>query len=126
MGTRNVSRRGFLTAAAAAVLGAQSTAFAGKRGMAPRRISPNEKLNIAAIGVGGMGKTNTKNCSGENIVALGDVDNVYAAEPFAMYPRAKRFRDYRTMSPMWGDCPTLSVIFEGRPHVYCRIRSRVV
>lgn len=102
MGMKNISRRGFLTAATVAALGAQSTAIAGKKRKAPRRISPNEKLNIATIGVGGMGKANTKKCRDENIVALCDVDDVYAGETFAAYPKAKRFRDYRTMFDQMG------------------------
>jgi hypothetical protein len=34
---------------------------------------PSEKLNVAGIGIGGMGKGNLGNCRGENIVALCDV-----------------------------------------------------
>ena len=37
--------------------------------------SPNEKLSIAGIGVGGQGGWDIGNCAGENIVALCDVDD---------------------------------------------------
>jgi len=48
---------------------------------------PSDKLNVAGIGVGGVGGTNVKNCSDENIVALCDVDWDYAAGTFKKYPR---------------------------------------
>ena len=37
-------------------------------------IAPSDKLNIAGVGVGGMGLANLKNLSSQNIVALCDVD----------------------------------------------------
>ncbi len=63
------------------------------------RKPPSETLNIAAIGVGGMGRENTKRCAdaGENIVALCDVDDKFAAEVFAEYPKAKKYKDFRRM-----------------------------
>ena len=63
----------------------------------PGRRAPGDKLNIAGIGVGGMGQTNLKACSGENIVALCDVDSNYAAKTFAEYPKARIHRDFRRM-----------------------------
>jgi predicted dehydrogenase len=59
--------------------------------------SPNEKLNIAAIGVGGQGKHDIDQMSSENIVALCDVDAAHAAHTFKQYPNAKVFTDYRKM-----------------------------
>jgi predicted dehydrogenase len=59
--------------------------------------SPNEKLNIAGVGVGGMGRNNVKNCDTENIVALCDVDSVLAAKTFQKFPKAKRYNDFRVM-----------------------------
>ena len=59
--------------------------------------APSDKLNIAGIGIGGMGKYNLKQLETENIVALCDVDHVYAADVFRAYPQAKTYRDYREM-----------------------------
>jgi len=59
--------------------------------------SPNEKLNIAAIGVGGRGGDDVNGCAHENIVALCDVDEARAAGTFAAFPRAKRYQDFRRM-----------------------------
>ena len=59
--------------------------------------APSDKLNIAGIGVGGMGRRNLKNMNSENIVALADVDWTYAQRCFEDYPNAKKYKDYRKM-----------------------------
>jgi predicted dehydrogenase len=59
--------------------------------------APSNKLNIAAVGIGGMGGSNLRNLSGENIVALCDVDDEYASSVYQAFPEAKRYRDYRAM-----------------------------
>jgi predicted dehydrogenase len=90
--TRVVSRRQFVSTSAAAAVGA-----ALAPGRAVRAQAPSDRLRIAAVGIGGMGATNLKACEGEDIVALCDVDAVYAAPTFARYPRARRYTDYRVM-----------------------------
>src|SRR5262245_46091917 len=88
------SRRTFLAATAAATLG---LAVAPQRalGQAP----PGEGLNLAGIGVGGMGGGDiaTFGKLGCNIVALCDVDEVRAAGSFNAFPRARRYKDFREM-----------------------------
>ncbi|HEY5911490.1 MAG TPA: Gfo/Idh/MocA family oxidoreductase [Verrucomicrobiae bacterium] len=59
--------------------------------------SPNEKLNLAGIGIGGQGGSDLAQMESENIVALCDVDKNHAAHIFKKYPKAKQFTDYRTM-----------------------------
>lgn len=63
--------------------------------------SPNNKLNIAGIGIGGQGGSDLasidKESPGENIVALCDCDWRHAGGTFRRYPNAKQFRDYRKM-----------------------------
>jgi len=59
--------------------------------------APSDKLNIAGIGVGGMGRRNLTNMNAENIVALADVDWTYAQRCFDDYPKAKKYKDYRKM-----------------------------
>ena len=78
----------------------KSTAALGMAGLSAaklRAVSPNNKLNIAAIGVGGMGSGNIEKCSEENIVALCDVDLKRGKKTFGAHPKAKRFRDFRVM-----------------------------
>lgn len=59
--------------------------------------APSDKLNIAGIGVGGMGRANLRNMNSQNIVALADVDWKYADRTFKDYPKAKKYKDYRKM-----------------------------
>jgi predicted dehydrogenase len=59
--------------------------------------SPNEKLNIAAIGSGGKGRSDIGGCAEENIVALCDVDDARAAETYKRYEKAPKYRDFRKM-----------------------------
>ena len=59
--------------------------------------SPNEKLNIACIGVGGRGYGNLKGLCDENLVAFCDVDDSRAAKTYDAFPNVRRFRDFRKM-----------------------------
>ena len=70
-----VSRRSFLakTATTAAAFTIVPRHVLG-RGYAP----PSDLLNVAGVGVGGMGHTNLINLADQNIVAICDVDWGYA------------------------------------------------
>ena len=58
----------------------------------------NEKLNIAAIGVGTRGPQILLGAAPtENIVALCDVDEVRSARGFEAYPKANKYKDFRKM-----------------------------
>jgi len=94
MSTPRFTRRRFLatTAVTAGVTIVPRHVLGG-----PQHAAPSEKLNIAGIGVGGMGKSNLSQLETENIVALCDVDHAYAAETFKKYPQAKVYTDYREM-----------------------------
>ncbi|MBN1442144.1 MAG: Gfo/Idh/MocA family oxidoreductase [Planctomycetes bacterium] len=61
--------------------------------------STNERLNVACVGVGGRGRANLLTVAGakENIVALCDVDEDRAGESLSMFPRARKFHDFRKM-----------------------------
>ncbi|HWD20163.1 MAG TPA: Gfo/Idh/MocA family oxidoreductase [Verrucomicrobiae bacterium] len=91
---RGVSRRHFLSAAGvASTLLLLPSRVLGRNG-AP---SPNSKLNIAGIGVGGQGGSDLGEMTSENIVALCDVDWDHAAHTFKKYPQAKVYKDFREM-----------------------------
>lgn len=65
----------------------------------------NSKLNIACIGIGGKGRSDTDACAGENIVALCDVDagsEAYQTQT-KKYPSAKFYKDFRQMLDQMGD-----------------------
>ncbi len=59
--------------------------------------SPNSKLNIAVVGAGGKGESDTDHCAGENIYALCDVDQNTLDARKRKYPGARTFKDYRKM-----------------------------
>lgn len=59
--------------------------------------SPNEKLNIAAIGAGGKGYSDIMGCAGENIIALADPDDKRAERTFKAFPSLPKYKDYRRM-----------------------------
>lgn len=84
-----VSRRAFVPAAFSIV---PRHVLGGAAGAAP-----SDKLNIAGVGVGGMGGVYLQNCETENIVALADVDPNFAAHVFDRYPSAKRYSDFRRL-----------------------------
>ncbi len=59
--------------------------------------APSDRLAIAAVGIGGMGRNYLDGCKAEKIVALCDLDHNYAAKVFDTYPSARRYHDYREM-----------------------------
>ncbi len=101
-------------AAAVAALSALPNYVLGQKGKPPL----DRKLNIACVGVMGMGRSNLHavcmplserkegdwpNEDSQNIVALCDVDWNRAKHSFDEYPEAKRYRDYRVMLKEMGD-----------------------
>ncbi len=98
MTNNKLTRRAFL--AATTTTAVAGTAWAQQPNTArvvPRRVSPNETLNVAGIGVGGKGMQNIMSYRRENVVALCDVDLDRAGEAFYRLPDAKAYRDYRKM-----------------------------
>lgn len=65
--------------------------------------SPNNRLNIACIGVGGRGRAAIEGLKDENFVAFCDVDDERAAETYAKFPDVPHFRDYRRMLDQLGN-----------------------
>jgi len=87
---KRVSRRNFLGTSAAAGFWIASWKPAESR-------SPNEKLNIAAIGVGGQGNSDLDQLKSQNIVALCDADQSALDRTAAKFPGAAQHRDFRKM-----------------------------
>jgi predicted dehydrogenase len=91
------NRRKFLSATAATAFGFT---------IVPRHVlggagqtAPSDRVNIAGIGVGGMGGGDIATVSklGTNIIALCDVDDVRGAGSFSAFPKATRYKDFRVM-----------------------------
>jgi len=91
---KKIARRDFMSAAAAV---AAFTIVPSHVLGGPRRVPPSEKLNIAGVGIGGRGAGDLDEVGSENIVALCDVDDRYAADVFKRYPNAKKYHDFRKM-----------------------------
>ncbi len=87
-----ITRRDFVGGVAAGVMFVPRHVLGGKGYTAP-----SDKLNVAAVGAGGLGAGNIDRCYPENIVALCDVDDERAARTFKKYPNAKTYRDFRKM-----------------------------
>ncbi len=94
--------------------------------------SPNEKLNIAIIGIDGRGAANLAAVAPtENIVALCDVDEEKLARVGARFPQAHRETDYRRLfsrpdidavmvsTPDHHHAPAASMALRMKKHVYC-------
>lgn len=97
----NVSRRSFirttgLGALAYSALPATEWAWADIPSRTGKIIE-GRKLNVACIGVGGKGSSDTAAMAGENIVALCDVDFNRGKKSFQKFPQAKRYKDFRRM-----------------------------
>src|SRR6266478_5058554 len=89
-----MTRRQFIYYSA---LVASGTALTGCAQVRPRRVSANDKLNFGVVGTGGKGESDTACCSGENIVALCDVDSERSAKALTKHPNAKVYKDFRKM-----------------------------
>ncbi len=87
---KNFSRRYFMKTASAAAAGVI---------FIPNMIScsPNNRLNVAVIGVGGRGQACWSQVPVESIVAMCDVDDRMSAKGFEACPNAKKYKDFRLM-----------------------------
>jgi len=83
-----ITRRQFVAAGAGAMLTAP--AFVSGQNV-------NNRLNIAIIGCGGRGAANLAGVSGENIVALCDVNAAAVNAAAVKFPKARRSADFRRL-----------------------------
>ncbi len=89
------SRRGFIKQTS---LGAAGIFFIGKNSSFGRnKISPNEKLNLGAIGTANRAGANLQGVASQNIVALCDIDDHFLSAAQKKYPGAKTFNDFRKL-----------------------------
>ena len=102
MKTKNNKRTGKASPTRRELLGAAASAAAVA--IVPRHVlggaggpAPSEKLDIACIGVGGKGFDDVRSVSTENIVALCDVDDRRGAAAFRMFPRSRKYHDFRRL-----------------------------
>jgi predicted dehydrogenase len=97
--------------------------------------SPNEKLNIACIGVGGKGSSDCDQAGGQgNIVAICDIDEQHLEAKAQKFPQAKKYTDFRKMleemdkqidavtvsTPDHTHAPASAMAMRMKKHVYCQ------
>jgi predicted dehydrogenase len=129
--TRRSNRRQFLKNTTLAGVGFWA---AGGLAVADSK-SANEKLNIACIGVGGKGDSDTDQAAHHgNIVALCDIDDETLDKKASKFPMAKKYNDFRKMLEEMGkgiDAVTVStpdhthavasiMAMKMGKHVYCQ------
>jgi predicted dehydrogenase len=95
----------------------------------------NERLNIACIGVGGKGSSDTDQAAKVgNVVALCDIDDNHLNAKAAKFPEAKKYNDFRKMleemdkqidavvvsTPDHTHAPASIMAMKMKKHVYCQ------
>ncbi len=94
--SKNMTRRSFIGTTGAVAAGLTIVPGSVVSGLG--KIAPSDKLNIAVVGIGGMGNSNLRAVAPtENIVALCDVDWAYSKKVFDAYPNARKYWDWRKM-----------------------------
>jgi predicted dehydrogenase len=90
----SMNRRSFLFGASVAGFGV----FVPNRRGSAGSFGPNETLNIACIGVGGKGQSDTIDAARHGrIVALCDIDQIRLDDMAKRYPDAKKYNDFREL-----------------------------
>ncbi len=129
MATR-INRRTFLSQSAA--VGVLAVGCHSEAVLAESR-SPNERLNIAAIGATGRAGADIRGCASQNIVAIADIDSELLARGAKPYPNAKKYEDFRVMLEKEANgidavivgtadhthAPAAAMAMRMKKHVYC-------
>lgn len=100
-------------------------------------VSPNDRINTAHIGVGGMGRGDLSSVSKHpnvNVAALCDIDTNSLAAATKRFPKAKTFSDFRVLFDQMADqidavvvstpdhthAPAAMTALQHGKHVYCQ------
>lgn len=119
-----ITRRAFLAATTTTAVGIALPARPNDAKVVPGKHSPNELLNIAAVGCGGKGREDVMSCRKENIVALCDVSPKRAGEVFAFFEDTPKFTDYRVMlDKMDKDIDAITVTIPDHMHAPVAYRA---
>ena len=132
-----ITRRRFLAEStkAASAIAAGNLLLQARATGAPRRLSPNEKLNIAFVGLGGQGNADLDQiveAEDVNVFALCDVDEERVKLAGTKFPKAKHYQDYRKLleaeksldavvvaTPDHNHAPVTALALKFGRHVYC-------
>jgi predicted dehydrogenase len=95
--------------------------------------SPNERLNIAAVGTSGRAGANIREVASQNVVAIADIDAQFLGQAGKRYPAARKYEDFRIMlekeadridavvvaTPDHTHAPAAAMALRLKKHVYC-------
>src|SRR5262249_15101274 len=131
MARRKTTRRQFLQQGALAGVGFWA---AGGVLLAERK-GPSDKINVAAVGVGGKGDSDTQQAAKlGNLVAICDIDDKTLGKMADRFPQAQKFNDFRKMletmdkqidavvvsTPDHTHAPASIMAMKMKKHVYCQ------
>lgn len=121
--SKPMSRRGFIGSSTLASAGFMIVPAHAVSGLG--HIAPSDKLNIAGVGIAGMGRGNLANVAKtENIVALCDVDwGEASAKVFKTYPGAKQYKDFRIMLDSQKDIDALVIATPDHTHAVISLEA---
>ena len=119
----NITRRGFIGSTTLASSGFLIVPAHAVSGLG--HIAPSDKLNVAGIGIAGMGKGNiSRVAKTENIVALCDIDwREPASNVFKTYPKAKQYKDYRVMLDKQKDIDAVIIATPDHTHAIISLEA---
>jgi len=114
-----VNRRRFLSAAATLPLTLSVVAprILGRGAEPP----PSETLNIAGIGMGGMGTGDIRSVASHNVVALCDVDQHALERNAKQFPKAQLHRDFRRMLEAQKDIDAVMIATPDHQHAVASV-----
>lgn len=136
-GAGKMSRRSFVgnVAMAAASVSVLPRHILGGPGF----LAPSDKVNVAAIGIGGMGSSNMSRLTSQNIVAISDVDFGYVHDNAIYdkngnvrrgrqalkeaYDKAKRYDDFRVMLDKQKDIEAVLIATPDNVHAVAAKRA---
>jgi hypothetical protein len=85
--------------------------------------SPNEKMNIGAVGAGGRALGVLGALDSENIVAFADVDWARGADGFKRWEKAARYKDYRQMLDKEKGIDAVTVVIPDHMHTHVALAA---
>ena len=93
-------------------------------------VAPSDRLNIAAVGAGGKGRSDIESVAHENIYAVCDVDDQRLADTLSrefaatFRDKAKTYRDYRVMLD---ENPEIDAVLISAPdHMHAPVAARAM
>lgn len=116
---RSINRREMLAASGAVAAAMIVPRSVLGQGQTP----PSEKLNVAGVGIGGMGSGDIRNVQTENVVALCDVDRRALERNAKDFPKAQLYADFRVMLDKQKDIDAVMVATPDHNHAVVSVAA---